>query len=243
MVPRKLMVMMLMMRMEVDDAADTKMLLLLLLFILLTMMVMMLQKLTMMVLMLMLMMMMMTMMMMMLMMMKMMMMMMMMMDVMMMNVLLGKWRVEETCMQADSLQLQVLARAHPSAEMNLGAPLPPLGARVLCDDRLMIVYSVRLDGCVQVSRSNLGCISLALCDADHPSAPPYELRYKHILGERLCFGLRWLDHCDVGCHLYRCCLLLAVLIMSTLRIYIYMSDFSVRTRNCIDVVLMRRSSI
>ena len=136
MVPRKLMVMMLMMRMEVDDAADTKMLLLLLLFILLTMMVMMLQKLTMMVLMLM---MMMTMMMMMLMLM--MKMMMMMMDVMMMNVLLGKWRVEETCMQADSLQLQVLARAHPSAEMNLGAPLPPLGARVLCDDRLMIVYS------------------------------------------------------------------------------------------------------
>ena len=221
MVPRKLMVMMLMMRMEVDDAADTKMLLLLLLlFILLTMMVMMLQKLTMMVLMLMLMlMMMMTMMMMMLMMM-----MKMMMDVMMMNVLLGKWRVEETCMQADSLQLQVLARAHPSAEMNLGAPLPPLGARVLCDDRLMIVYSVRLDGCVQVSRSNLGCISLALCDADHPSAPPYELRYKHILGERLCFGLRWLDHCDVGCHLYRCCLLLAVLIMSTLRIYIYIYE-------------------
>ena len=218
MVPRKLMVMMLMMRMEVDDAADTKMLLLLLLlFILLTMMVMMLQKLTMMVLMLMLMMMTMTMMMLMMMMMK----MMMMMDVMMMNVLLGKWRVEETCMQADSLQLQVLARAHPSAEMNLGAPLPPLGARVLCDDRLMIVYSVRLDGCVQVSRSNLGCISLALCDADHPSAPPYEWRYKHILGERLCFGLRWLDHCDVGCHLYRCCLLLAVLIMSTLRIYIY----------------------
>ena len=230
MVPRKLMVMMLMMRMEVDDAADTKMLLLLLLllllFILLTMMVMMLQKLTMMVLMLMLMLMMMMMMtmmmmMMMLMMMMKMMMMMMMMDVMMMNVLLGKWRVEETCMQADSLQLQVLARAHPSAEMNLGAPLSPLGARVLCDDRLMIVYSVRLDGCVQVSRSNLGCISLALCDADHPSAPPYELRYKHILGERLCFGLRWLDHCDVGCHLYRCCLLLAVLIMSTLRIYIY----------------------
>ena len=243
MVPRKLMVMMLMMRMEVDDAADTKMLLLLLLllFILLTMMVMMLQKLTMMVLMLMLMLMM-TMMMMLMMMMKMMK-MMMMMEVMMMNVLLGKWRVEETCMQADSLQLQVLARAHPSAEMNLGAPLPPLGARVLCDDRLMIVYSVRLDGCVQVSRSNLGCISLALCDADHPSAPPYEWRYKHILGERLCFGLRWLDHCDVGCHLYRCCLLLAVLIMSTLRIYIYMSDFSVRTRNCIDVVLMRRSSI
>ena len=185
MVPRKLMVMMLMMRMEVDDAADTKMLLLLLLlFILLTMMVIMLQKLTMMVLMLMLMLMMMMMTMMM-MMMLMMLMMKMMMDVMMMNVLLGKWRVEETCMQADSLQLQVLARAHPSAEMNLGAPLPPLGARVLCDDRLMIVYSVRLDGCVQVSRSNLGCISLALCDADHPSAPPYELRYKHILGERL----------------------------------------------------------
>lgn len=59
-------------------------------------------------------------------------------------------------MQADSLQLQVLARAHLTAEMNLGAPLPPLGARVLYDDRLMIVYSVRLDGCVQVSRSNSG---------------------------------------------------------------------------------------
>ena len=50
-------------------------------------------------------------------------------------------------MQADSLQLQVLARAHPLSRDE---------SRVLCDDRLMIVCPVRLDGCDQVFRSNLG---------------------------------------------------------------------------------------